>query len=142
MKIATLTATAALLGASVLAAAALAATPTPTPPPDADGDGIVDTADNCIPVNPNGASANPAQDDTDGDFCGNVCDPDFDQDGVVGFADLFRCFPHFGTFSHECDFTEPIGGDLIGFGDILSMFAFFGFPAGPSGTTAGTLACP
>ena len=126
------------------------ATPTPTPTPptptpctvDLDADGVCDTLDNCIPINQNGNSVNPAQDDTDGDFCGNVCDADVDQDGLVSFADIFICLNQFGFPNLDCDFTEPIGGGLIGYGDIFTMFAFFASPAGPSGTTTGTLACP
>ncbi|MBW2542509.1 MAG: thrombospondin type 3 repeat-containing protein [Deltaproteobacteria bacterium] len=55
---------------------------------------------------------NPNQDDTDGDGCGNLCDADYDNDGTVGFGD-------FGFF-----------------------VANFGSSPGPSGTTAGTTACP
>ncbi len=102
-------------------------------------------ADNCIPINPNGFSANPAQDDTDGDFCGNICDPDYDQNGLVDFGDVFTQFGVFGLVSPLHDHTEnPVVGvpTLIGFGDIFTTFSFFGFPAGPSGTTPSTVACP
>jgi hypothetical protein len=51
---------------------------------DADGDGICGIFDNCL------AAANAGQEDTDGDGCGNRCDPDFDQDGVVGSTDFNR----------------------------------------------------
>ncbi len=56
--------------------------------PDADGDGIPDGADNCTAV------AN-LQLDADGDGCGNACDADFDQNGVVGGSDFSvvrQCF--------------------------------------------------
>jgi len=55
---------------------------------------------------------NPVQDDTDADDCGNLCDADYDNDGTVGFGD-------FGFFTSS-----------------------FGTVPGPSGTTAGTIACP
>ena len=46
--------------------------------PDLDGDGYQDDlCDNCS------LKANASQTDSDGDGCGNVCDADFDQNGVV-----------------------------------------------------------
>ncbi len=51
-------------------------------PPDRDGDGIADARDVC-PDQPD-----PDQRDTDGDGIGNRCDPDFNNDGRVNFADL------------------------------------------------------
>ena len=75
------------------------------------------------------------------DFCGNICDPDYDQDGLVTFADVFAAFGAFATVSPLHNHTEPVG-DLVGFLDIFTTFAFFAAPAGPSGTTPSTLACP
>ena len=49
--------------------------------PDSDSDTVNDCEDNCVGV------ANPGQDDSDGDSCGNVCDADFDQDSIIGFLD-------------------------------------------------------
>jgi spore coat protein A len=67
----------------------------PTDPleaPDADGDGIPDALDNCLLI-ANGPSAGVCysagvQIDTDGDGYGNICDGDFNQDGVADFGDI------------------------------------------------------
>ena len=48
---------------------------------DTDADGVVDTADNCT------FTLNPNQRDTDSDGYGSICDPDFNNDGIVELAD-------------------------------------------------------
>lgn len=68
--------------------------------PDADGDGITDSADNCP------STANPGQENNDGDALGDVCDPDDDNDGVADTGD-------------NCPFTANPGqqnndGDALG----------------------------
>ena len=118
------------------------------PCPDADSDGVCDDHDNCIPPLPAGATAstmaNPNQDDTDSDFCGNVCDPDYDQDGTVGFGDVFLSVdPSFLNVVPLHDHTEPVGGtSVIGFGDWFVLIDYLFSDAGPSGTTPNTVACP
>ncbi len=52
---------------------------------DGDGDGVTNGVDNCLNV------SNPDQIDSDGDGCGNACDADYDQSGMVNAAD----FEHF-----------------------------------------------
>jgi hypothetical protein len=102
---------------------------------DSDGDGIVDLLDNCV------TTANAEQDDTDADHCGNVCDGDYDQNGIVGWSDygfFTRCF---GSNIEECMHVEPFDG--VGFDDFGQlMLNLFGKAPGPSATTAGTTACP
>jgi hypothetical protein len=64
----------ALLFASGLAVPALAG--------DRDNDGVSNKIDNCLDV------ANLNQIDSDGDGCGNACDADYDQSGMVDAADF------------------------------------------------------
>ncbi|MBW2543827.1 MAG: thrombospondin type 3 repeat-containing protein [Deltaproteobacteria bacterium] len=130
MKLTLLTATLALL---------LWGMPAMAGPPgtDTDGDGVMDSLDNCSAVQ------NPAQDDTDGDDCGNLCDANYDQGGQVGFGDFGLFSQNFGTTNENFMHVEPIGGGrLVGFGDFGFFSANFGSTPGPSGTTAGTSACP
>jgi hypothetical protein len=86
---------------------------------------------------------NTGQDDTDGDDCGNICDADYDQTGGVGFSDFLQFAAAFGTTGDEekCH-VEPIPGCTVGFNDFLFFAGAYGGPPGPSGTTAGTIACP
>ena len=111
--------------------------------PDSDGDGISDGLDNCSD------DSNPFQDDTDGDDCGNLCDADYDQSGVVGFGD-FGLFV--GVFNSNdelfCHFEAedpdgPVAGNcVVGFDDFGYFIGVFNTAAGPSGTTDGTTECP
>jgi len=102
---------------------------------DSDGDTVNDCEDNCINV------ANPSQDDSDGDSCGNVCDADFDQDSVVAFSDMTYLQANIGTTNSNFDLTEPIGDELT-MEDFNAFKAAYLSAPGPSGTTSGTLACP
>jgi hypothetical protein len=110
---------------------------TPAFADDFDADGVEDEFDNCL------EAMNPAQDDTDGDGCGNLCDWDYDDNGMVGIPDLIIWDDVVGTFGNEeqCH-EEPIPGcrvDAKSFGPITFQY---GLPPGPSGTTSGTTACP
>ena len=105
-------------------------------PPNFDADAVADELDNCSAV------ANSGQDDTDADGCGNLCDADYDDTGVVGWHDYFEFGAAFGTGDQEKCHSEPILGctvDGVAFG---YMVTHFGTVPGPSGTTAGTTACP
>ena len=107
------------------------------PATDFDVDGVIDSADNCSLV------ANPDQDDTDGDGCGNLCDADYTQTGSVGFGDFGPFSVSFGTTNELTMHVETIGGGRsVGFGDFGYFSVSFGGIPGPSGTTAGTTACP
>ena len=104
--------------------------------PDLDMDGVGDTIDNCS------EAFNPAQNDTDGDDCGNLCDADYTNSGHVGIADFNEFRTAFDTTDEEKCHTEPIAGCTVGLLDFdFFISAFLGTP-GPSGTTAGTTACP
>jgi hypothetical protein len=127
---------------------------TPARAVDEDGDGVDDSADNCVPPGPGVPAAsmyNPDQDDTDGDFCGNVCDADFPIGGVnpgngtTNVYDVLYMLP-LGTVDPVHDMTEPIG-DTVNIFDVLQLLNWLNgppvaAPAGPSGTTPGTTFCP
>jgi hypothetical protein len=104
--------------------------------PCGDCDGVGDAFDNCS------EDSNTGQDDTDGDSCGNICDADYDQTGIVGFPDFGQFVSAFGSTDMEKCHNEPIPGCIVGFPDFGSFVSMFGDPPGPSGPTAGTTACP
>jgi hypothetical protein len=105
--------------------------------PDYDSDGIGDTIDNCS------TSENTAQDDTDVDDCGNLCDADYDQNGTVGFPDFLEFGVAFNTTTNpEKCHIEPIPGCTVGFPDFLYFGTVFNTAPGPSGTTDSTTECP
>jgi hypothetical protein len=108
--------------------------------PDFDGDGVGDVIDNCS------EKVNSLQDDTDGDDCGNLCDADYTQDGIIGFPDFGQfsvCFNVAGCALQQ--HTEPVDAARVvsfaDFGYFATVFNVAG-AVGPSGTTAGTVACP
>jgi hypothetical protein len=105
-------------------------------PESCDGDdGAPDHSDNCA------CHPNPSQVDTDGDSCGNRCDADYDNDGIVGFLDFGQFGGAFGKSTDlEKDHSEPNTGP-VGFLDFAIFGQLFGKPAGPSGTSPGTTAC-
>jgi hypothetical protein len=105
---------------------------------DFDLDGVVDELDNCS------ETPNTEQDDTDGDGCGNLCDADYDNNGVVGFPDFGAFTANFGTTNQLYMHAEPLDspGRAVGFPDFGFYTANFGRTPGPSGTTSGTIACP
>ncbi len=93
--------------------------------PDTDGDGIADAMDNCIEV------ANTGQQDSDGDFYGNACDTDLNNDGFANFGDLALFKAGFGGTDPNTDFNSD---GFTNFGDLAIFKARFGVPPGPSGT--------
>ncbi len=93
--------------------------------PDTDGDNVFDVHDNCTLV------ANADQRDTDSDGYGNLCDPDFDNNGIVNFLDLSTWTPNFGTNSNgDLDLN---GDGVLNFLDFSILTSFFQMPPGPSG---------
>ena len=96
---------------------------------DTDGDGIPDEIDNCT------HRANPDQHDSNGDGCGNFCDPDIDNDGSVSISEVF----HFNSLQ-GCSATECPDEDLDGSGTVSATdlaiaqgYLALGYPPGPSG---------
>lgn len=91
---------------------------------DVDGDGMSDQLDNCTMI------ANAEQLDSDADGYGNVCDADFNNNGIVDPFDLSRLKSRFGS-------TEAPDEDLDGNGvvdslDLSTLKLNFGKKPGPS----------
>jgi len=103
-----------------------------------DGDGVPDDADNCL------NKFNAAQDDTDHDYCGNLCDADYNQDGRVTIADFGQFAICFGQLNcAQKQHVEPISNaNIVNLADFGYFATAFGGIPGPSGTTPGTVACP
>lgn len=92
---------------------------------DTDGDGFDDNNDNCTLV------ANPSQLDGDGDFMGNMCDADFNNDLSVNFVDLSYLADRFLTSDETADLNAD---GTVNFIDVqIFSNLFFGEP-GPTGT--------
>lgn len=99
----------------------------PQAPPDYDKDGIPDEADNCTLV------TNTDQRDTDHDGYGNLCDPDFDNNRNVDFADLAYMKSKFFTPDPGVDLD---GNGTVDFADLAILKSMFFGPPGPSGLVA------
>ena len=104
--------------------------------PDFDADGVADSIDNCS------ESFNDGQDDTDSDDCGNICDADYSQTGIVSLADFGAFSAAFSGGDELFCHVQDIPGCIVGLDDFGYYSAAFSFPPGPSGTTSGTAACP
>jgi len=109
-----------------------AAGPTPGGPVGTDGDGLEDYFDNCYLI------SNPDQKDTDHDGCGNLCDCDFNNDGVCSAADVSMlkaslghpAFPGDPLFNPDTDMNCD---GVTSAADIGPLKAGFLLPAGQSG---------
>jgi hypothetical protein len=108
----------------------LAAMAGPTPGgTDTDGDGVEDSFDNCT------ARVNPGQGDTDHDGCGDFCDFDFNNDGLIKGGEVAKAASQAGVCpappaSCDCDFNHD--GVCKG-GEVALISTFAGFKPGPSG---------
>lgn len=117
---------------------------------DTDGDGVDNVLDNCTNV------GNASQVDADGDGCGNRCDADYDNSGLVTVGDFntFKtCFPRTvgaaGGPASDPTCTESdmdaSGAFSVGdFNDFKNEFSTGGALPGPSGSPikAGAPSCP
>lgn len=107
---------------------------------DGDGDGLHDCIDNCT------EAANTDQRDTNQDGYGNRCDPDVDNNGLVGLSDFNVLRLQFGKQNGDTDFDPDVdfdGNGVVGLSDFNILRSLFGGPPGPSGLDcAGTIPCP
>ncbi len=108
--------------------------------PDQDQDGVPDELDDCL------VDANRAQLDTDQDGYGNLCDADYDGDGVVSGLDfsVFRSAYQTQAGDPGWDADVDANGDgAVGAFDFSRFRAAYTSPPGPSGLScAGTPPCP
>jgi hypothetical protein len=100
---------------------------------NSDADLLDDVVDNCRDV------SNPAQIDTDLDGCGNACDADYDNNGVVGSSDFNRLRSCFGLPASTvlgsgapCAPVDSDANSVIGSGDFNTLRNGFGLKAGIS----------
>ncbi len=93
--------------------------------PDTDGDVLPDELDNCTLV------ANPTQLDANGDGYGNICDPDFNNNGIVDSQDgaLLKAAFGSGAFPDR----DLNGNGIVDSNDGARLKARFGQAPGPSG---------
>ena len=100
--------------------------PAPVPPPvsDVDGDSVADALDNCSRV------ANLDQRDTNGDGYGNLCDADFNNNGIVDSGDGALLKAAFGQRSPDFDMN---GNGIVDSNDAQMTKVRFGQAPGPSG---------
>jgi hypothetical protein len=104
---------------------------------DADADGVIDSRDNCLVI------ANPDQRDTNLDGFGNLCDPDFNQDGLITFFDTGTILGAWATTVPPTSADVDLDGDdIVGMPEIIVHLNYLGLPPGPSGLAcAGTIPC-
>jgi hypothetical protein len=116
----------------------MAADPDPSDPDDADGDGWLDGEDNCS------IDANADQRDTDSDGFGNLCDCDYDNNGLCDGPDHKIFGESFGKAVPLADPEADMDGDGIVDGNDFPLFGVgWGAPPGPSGLAcAGAVPCP
>ena len=111
------------------------------PAADGDGDGIQDDMDNCS------AEANAGQYDSNQDGYGNICDTDFNNDGVTGGPDFGILVANFGSseavdgedFNADVDPTED---GVVGGPDFGLLVGDFGSGPGPSGRSCANTVPP
>ncbi len=92
---------------------------------DTDGDGIPDICDNCS------ARPNADQRDTDLDGYGNVCDADFDNNGIVNTLDLAKLKASFGQRGDD-KAVDLDGNYIVNTQDLAIFKSLFGKPPGPA----------
>jgi len=97
--------------------------------PDSDGDCLLDDADNCL------LASNKSQYDADGDGFGNMCDADYDQNGVTDIGDFlfFRsCYLQPTPYGTDCDVADHDGDGEVSPPEFRRFRSLLGLPPGPS----------
>jgi hypothetical protein len=95
---------------------------------DSDADGRIDACDNCPLL------ANPDQVDANGDGIGNACDPDVNDDQVVGVPDFNAFRPGFGSRQGQPGYQLALdfnADGAIGLADFNLLRRYFGQAPGP-----------
>jgi len=92
---------------------------------DSDGDGLLDNMDNCT------LQENADQRDTNGDGYGNICDPDFNGNGIVDPFDFSLLKSRFGQSGFPDQ--DLNGNGIVDPFDFSKLKSMFGQPPGPSG---------
>jgi hypothetical protein len=95
--------------------------------PDADSDGVTDSIDNCMSV------SNPDQRDSNADGYGNLCDPDFNNDGTVNINDFNRLKARLNITPVVDGDTDLDGNGAVNINDFNRLKSYLGKPPGPSG---------
>jgi hypothetical protein len=115
-----------------------ASVPSPPALADLDGDAVGDSSDDCRAV------ANPDQRDTNGDGIGNLCDGDYNNDGIVNIGDFQLFPPAFNKTDADPEYDPDLdanGDGIINIGDFPVLQGTFNSAPGPGlpgcdGTTA------
>jgi hypothetical protein len=105
-------------------------TATQSAPVDSDDDGVEDPDDNCA-LHPNAT-----QKDLDEDGCGDVCDGDFNQNGVADALDFSFFKSTYGTMQGQPEYNPLADLDCngaVGAVDFSIFKSGYGAPTGPSG---------
>ncbi len=104
---------------------------------DSDGDGIPDSRDNCREVyNPDQRDTNSGEDDNlsiaGEQHYGNICDPDFDNDGIVSIWDFNEWRKYAGETVPACPEDVDLNGDgFCWIQDFNIWRLYYGSPPGP-----------
>jgi hypothetical protein len=104
---------------------------------DSDGDGITDNEDNCVDVyNPDQRDTNSEEDDNLSvpgiQHYGNICDPDFDNDGIVSIWDFNEWRRYAGESVPSCPENIDLDGDgFCWIQDFNIWRMYYGNPPGP-----------
>jgi hypothetical protein len=104
---------------------------------DIDSDGVGDVCDNCrLVANPDQRDTNSDEDDNTNkageQHYGNLCDPDFDNNGIVGLADINELRKYYGKTVPPAPANIDLDGNgIIGLSDVNILRQYYGRAPGP-----------